>query len=65
MNCFTKMKIRMDEKKEKGESTNLQLTDVDLVHWFILGEKLNSKVKTCQIGYIFKWYVLFLFLNYL
>ena len=44
------MKIGMDERKEKGEYTNLQLMDIDLVHWFILGEQLKPELKTCQIG---------------
>ena len=44
------MKIGMDEKKEKGEYTNLQLTDVDLLHWFIHGEQLKPEPKTFQIG---------------
>ena len=41
MKLFTKLKIGMDERKEKGEYTNLQLMDIDLFHWFILNKQLN------------------------
>ena len=51
----------MDEIKEEGDTTNLQLTVLKLVHRIVRYEQLKFEGKIAKYSQISKWYVYFWF----